>query len=187
MNALEKVLAELATLDLVLVDPAALADRLARISADLYAIADIPHDTHTPLDWPKTCPCCARRFAESSWNSLKLRGYVGAFQANGRRYAVQLRDCVCGSTIGLETELPMVKAPSPASRVKCNACKDTGVTPPKPRPTPPLSVQVERLHVERLAASYIENAKASKCTCRGLSRDPDDLPNHELSCPLSSF
>lgn len=149
MNALEKVLAELATLDLVLVDPAALAARLARISADLYAIADIPHDTHTPLDWPKTCPCCARRFAESSWNSLKLRGYVGAFQANGRRYAVQLRDCVCGSTIGLETELPMIKPPSPAS--------------------------------------HIEKTKASRCTCRGLSRDPDDLPNHELSCPLSSF
>lgn len=58
----------------------------------------------------KTCPCCRRTYDAESWSALELCGYVGAFQAHGRRYAVELRHCECRSTIGIEVQVPELEA-----------------------------------------------------------------------------
>ncbi len=55
--------------------------------------------------WPKQCPCCQRTFTPAQWASLAKRGYVGS--ASGRaRTAVELRDCVCTNTLGVEVPMP---------------------------------------------------------------------------------
>ena len=56
-------------------------------------------------EWPKQCACCDRTFTKAQWASLTLRGYVGS--ASGRaRTAVELRDCVCTNTLGVEVPMP---------------------------------------------------------------------------------
>lgn len=53
----------------------------------------------------KTCPCCNHTHDATGWAALRLCGYVGAYQSHGRKYAVELRHCSCGSTIGVEVPL----------------------------------------------------------------------------------
>ena len=65
--------------------------------------------------WPKQCACCDRVFDQQQWDSLTRRGYVGAFRAQGRVYAVELRDCICTTTLGVEVEVPMAQPAVEAS------------------------------------------------------------------------
>ena len=54
----------------------------------------------------KVCSC-GTRFTANEWGALKVLGYVGAFKANGRQFACELRNCPsCHSTMGIEVELP---------------------------------------------------------------------------------
>lgn len=68
-------------------------------------IEDVP----APQVWPKKCPCCARVHDASAWQCLNLVGFCGAFKAHGVRYAVELRNCICASTIGIEVKLAMAE------------------------------------------------------------------------------
>lgn len=77
----------------------------AEISKPFLSDADEP----SPATWPKACPACPRTFTQEQWNCLEFKGYVGAFMAHGVRYAVQLRQCICANTIGIEVPLPMAK------------------------------------------------------------------------------
>lgn len=65
-------------------------------------------ETDVPQEqgWPKQCGC-KRTFTQEQWRCLQLVGYCGAFKALGERYAVELRNCICASTIGIEVKLPM--------------------------------------------------------------------------------
>lgn len=53
----------------------------------------------------KTCTCCHREHDSAAWAALPLVGYVGSHWAGGKAIAVELRNCVCGSTIGVEVEV----------------------------------------------------------------------------------
>lgn len=53
----------------------------------------------------KTCGTCSRVHADAGWKALPLKGYVGHVKSGGRMYAVELRNCACGSTLGLEVEV----------------------------------------------------------------------------------
>jgi hypothetical protein len=64
-----------------------------------------------PAVWPRVCRCCERTHTEAQWNSLTKRGYVGAWRAGGRLYAVELRDCDCRTTLGVEVELDAPERP----------------------------------------------------------------------------
>lgn len=55
--------------------------------------------------FPRTCRCCETQYTAATWLKLAKRGYVGAYRAHGRLHAVELRDCECGSTLGVEVEL----------------------------------------------------------------------------------
>jgi hypothetical protein len=108
--------------------PEAISDQLARLSVEFYKISH-PHDAvdlglpeplpyvppdedkPNPTAWPKKCPTCAREFTPVTWPCLRLRGYVGHFQSQGARLAVELRDCICTSTIGIEVPMPMAVTP----------------------------------------------------------------------------
>ena len=48
----------------------------------------------------KTC-ACGRKHAMDSWLSLTLKGYVGKRTTGGEWEALELRNCHCGSTLGV--------------------------------------------------------------------------------------
>lgn len=111
--------------------PEQLAEELAALSDEFAALAggklkphvaasvqraidgsDDSHDEAPPPAqvWPKQCPSCRRVLNEAAWASLPFGGYVGCVRSGGRRYAVELRHCICVSTIGVQVELPMAIA-----------------------------------------------------------------------------
>lgn len=55
--------------------------------------------------FPRTCRCCETQYTAATWSKLSKCGYVGAYRARGQMYAVELRNCACGSTLGVEVEL----------------------------------------------------------------------------------
>lgn len=71
----------------------------------MSALDTLPEDAPAAQTWPKRC-ACGTAHDVASWSALKLLGHCGEWQSHGVRYAVELRDCVCGSTIGIETTLP---------------------------------------------------------------------------------
>ena len=53
----------------------------------------------------KVCGCCGRAYDAAHWPVLPLVGYVGA--ASGEETQVlELRNCACGSTLGLDVPRP---------------------------------------------------------------------------------
>lgn len=60
--------------------------------------------------WPRRCKVCEAAIDQAAWSKLQKLGYVGAFRAHGQLYAVELRDCECGSTLGLEVALDVQPA-----------------------------------------------------------------------------
>lgn len=52
----------------------------------------------------KTCGC-GRTHSAEEWEQLKKVGLVGAYATGGRIKVVELRNCQCGSTIGVEVDL----------------------------------------------------------------------------------
>lgn len=73
----------------------------------LEAVAALPEDAPpAPQVWPKVCRCCEASHSEADWNALQLKGYSGRWQSNGTGFAVELRNCACGSTLGIEGPFP---------------------------------------------------------------------------------
>lgn len=74
-------------------------------------IDDLPEVTEAPVPaWPKKCPCCGRIFLTlSNWNSLALCGYLGTVRSGGKWFALELRNCICASTISIEIEMPIAR------------------------------------------------------------------------------
>ena len=66
--------------------------------------------TYLDQAWPKLCACCDRAFTEAQFRSLALRGFAGVIRSAGRVQAVELRDCVCTNTLGVEVDLDMARA-----------------------------------------------------------------------------
>lgn len=82
---------------------------LKDVEAKLLELVRELHDMRAEWEgldeWPKRCSCCDRTFTRAQWASLTKRGYVGS--ASGRaRTAVELRDCVCTNTLGVEVPMP---------------------------------------------------------------------------------
>lgn len=50
----------------------------------------------------KTCGCCGQKHTAMAWASLPLKGTVVTSDEEGT-YSLELRNCACGSTIGIET------------------------------------------------------------------------------------
>lgn len=75
----------------------------------IAAPGELPEVEAAPVQpWPKKCPCCARTFeGPANWASLELCGYVGTVRSRGKIYALELRHCICASTIGVEVEMPI--------------------------------------------------------------------------------
>lgn len=59
--------------------------------------------------WPKRCGTCKREHTPEQWACLEKKGYVGSYKANGERYTVELRNCICTSTLGVDVRLPMAE------------------------------------------------------------------------------
>lgn len=51
----------------------------------------------------KVCPCCARTYDASAWAALPLLGVQRSEDESGR-YELTLKNCDCGSTIGVEVQ-----------------------------------------------------------------------------------
>jgi hypothetical protein len=51
----------------------------------------------------KTCNCCGRRYSWLRWCCLP---YLGTMQLDESDPVVELRNCRCGSTLGLEYDPP---------------------------------------------------------------------------------
>lgn len=49
----------------------------------------------------KTCPRCGKKFTEKEWNQLQDLG-THVDEEDGIRYLLNIRNCPCGSTIGIE-------------------------------------------------------------------------------------
>jgi hypothetical protein len=52
----------------------------------------------------KTCPSCQRDFTERAWCLLPSVGAVTSEDETGT-YHLEMRNCPCGSTIGIETQV----------------------------------------------------------------------------------
>lgn len=53
----------------------------------------------------KTCHCCDSTYDADGWAALPCIGYQFTEDETGR-YCMELRNCPCGSTIGIEVKLP---------------------------------------------------------------------------------
>jgi len=88
---------------------------VARTEASLVAVhKDLdeglaPEAAFTNASWPKECPFCERPITAAEWLQLQKVGYVGAFRASGKVYCTELRNHDCGSTLGIDVEVPMLK------------------------------------------------------------------------------
>ena len=71
---------------------------------------DIEDEAQPEHRWPKQCPCCNRVLNAAGWQCLQFAGFCGVVRSGGKRYAVELRHCICASTIGIQVELPMARA-----------------------------------------------------------------------------
>ncbi len=105
-----------------------------QVAASLRLAVDGSQDEHddeaiSVQVWPKKCPTCSRVLNEAGWASLKFAGFVGCVRSGGRRYAVELRECICTSHIGVQVELPMAVAMGSAPKLQ--------EEPPLPYVTPP--------------------------------------------------
>jgi hypothetical protein len=123
-------------------------------------------DEPKPTGWPKECRC-GWTYTEVTWSGLRFRGFVGAFAAGGKRYAVELRDCLgCSSTIGIEKEIAPLRPTATTGKwvhgTSLTGIKIASYVPESERPDGMVATEEEKAPVV--------------CTCRGLSRDPDDLP-----------
>ena len=63
--------------------------------------------------WPKVCACCSTKHSPDEWGALPLVGFVGHFRGVRERYAVELRNCSCGSTLGIDVRLQMAEPAIP--------------------------------------------------------------------------
>ncbi len=93
--------------------------QMSRVSLSTLAAIDGSQDVEDnepppAQTWPKKCPSCSRVLNAAGWQSLQFAGYVGCVRSNGKRYAVELRHCICTSTIGIQVELPMAQSMAPA-------------------------------------------------------------------------
>lgn len=62
----------------------------------------------------KRCTCCGTRITSKAWQSLKLVGHQPQYDANGdesRDVRLELRNCVCGTTLSIEQSLKHSPAP----------------------------------------------------------------------------
>lgn len=50
----------------------------------------------------KTCPCCARVMDEATWDAMPPKGWQDAGKDENFRYMLELKDCVCESTLAIE-------------------------------------------------------------------------------------
>jgi hypothetical protein len=50
------------------------------------------------MSFPKTCSCCRRTYGWTDWITLPFKGY----QDDGDGGRLELRNCICGSTIAIE-------------------------------------------------------------------------------------
>lgn len=57
----------------------------------------------------KTCTTCGREFTAEQWAALPTKGHQPSEDETGF-YDLELKDCTCGSTIGVETKLPAIDA-----------------------------------------------------------------------------
>ena len=69
--------------------------------------ATLPYETPTQWEWPKICRCCDTIYTRQGWGRLHRVGFMGHFRHRGSVYALELRDCVCGSTLAIEVEIPL--------------------------------------------------------------------------------
>lgn len=53
-----------------------------------------------------TCSACGRHFTAEDWERLERRGYVGHWRAHRKLYAIEMRQCPCNGTMGIEVENP---------------------------------------------------------------------------------
>lgn len=53
----------------------------------------------------KACGC-GRSYTADSFAQLQLKGWIGCSWRGGKARAVELRNCTCGSTIGMECDAP---------------------------------------------------------------------------------
>lgn len=51
----------------------------------------------------KKCSCCGKEHDAASWKGLKYVGVMETEDETGK-YTLELRNCSCGSTIGIETK-----------------------------------------------------------------------------------
>ncbi len=56
-----------------------------------------------------TCTRCEKQMTPEEWARLELGGYVGHWRAHGKLFAIEIRNCTCGSTLGVECAEPPMK------------------------------------------------------------------------------
>lgn len=64
------------------------------------SLAEQLADTIPAPAFPKACTCCETVYDAASWAALRLVGTMDDY-AGG---LLELRDCVCGSTLAVEAE-----------------------------------------------------------------------------------
>lgn len=60
-----------------------------------------------PEQFPKRCTCCGIKLTPFEWKCLTKRGYVGEYMCGRELRAVELRDCWCESTLGVEVTIDL--------------------------------------------------------------------------------
>lgn len=54
------------------------------------------------------CAVCHKDYDQEQWGRLEFKGHVGHWRAHGTLYAVEMRNCICGGTMGVEVKDPPV-------------------------------------------------------------------------------
>lgn len=54
----------------------------------------------------KTCNCCRETYDQSQWDDLASLGSVGPYEEDdGTLVELEMKNCACGSTLGVERVL----------------------------------------------------------------------------------
>lgn len=73
----------------------------------MNALTELIEDASpAPLVWPKPCRTCNAVHTADDWERLQRKGFVGIWLSAGIKYATELRNCDCGSTLAIEVPFP---------------------------------------------------------------------------------